>query len=241
MADPRSYRSLDAERIAAAINALTVRIRERFPDASLAQVSSELLTIANEHGSRVTRIARPQPGLRLLVGALLAAGAALMIYVVTLIDFSKTTADSVYSVLQGIEASLNIVVLSVAALLFLFTAEQRLQRSRALRALAELRSIVHVIDMHQLTKDPGALLAGGQPTANSPPRTMTPFQLGRYLDYCSELLALTGKVAALYAERMPDPVVVDAVSDLERLTTGLSQKVWQKISILEATQRGLKA
>jgi hypothetical protein len=70
---------------------------------------------------------------------------------------------------------------------------------------------------------------------------MTPFQLGRYLDYCSELLALTGKVAALYAERMPDPVVVDAVSDLERLTTGLSQKVWQKISILEATQRGLKA
>jgi hypothetical protein len=233
MAEQPAYRSLDGTRIAAAIRVLTERIRDRFPDASLAQVSSELLSIANEHGGRVARIARPHRVLRLLIGGLVAAALGLMVYVIALIDFTKTNADSVYSVLQGIEASINLAVLAAAALLFLFTWEQRLKRSRALRALAELRSIVHVIDMHQLTKDPAALLARGPTTPHSPPRTMTPFELGRYLDYCAELLALTGKVAALYAERLPDPVVVDAVSDLERLTTGLSQKVWQKISILE--------
>ena len=41
----------------------------------------------------------------------------------------------------------------------------------------------------------------------------------RYLDYCSEMLSLTSKVAALYAQAFPDPVVTDAVSDIERITS----------------------
>jgi hypothetical protein len=39
-------------------------------------------------------------------------------------------------------------------------------------------------------------------------------------------------VAALYADKLRDPVVIDAVGDIERLTTDLSQKIWQKINIL---------
>jgi hypothetical protein len=62
---------------------------------------------------------------------------------------------------------------------------------------------------------------------------MTPFELGRYLDYCSEMLALTAKVAALYAQTFPDPVVVEAVNDIEMLATNLSGKIWQKIAILQ--------
>jgi hypothetical protein len=229
-----SYRTLDGAKIASVIDALALRITERFPDASLAKVARELHDIAREHRRRVARIGRAQIVLRVVVTLLVLAGFALLTYVLGLIDFSKTNTDSVYSVLQGIEAAINITVLMAAALLFLGTMEQRQRRTRALRALAELRSIVHVIDMHQLTKDPAALLAGGSPTRHSPDRSMTPFELGRYLDYCSELLALTGKVAALYAEAIPDAIVVEAVSDIERLTTALSQKVWQKISILHA-------
>jgi len=33
---------------------------------------------------------------------------------------------------------------------------------------------------------------------------MSPFLLCRYLDYCSELLSLTGKLAALYAQSFSD-------------------------------------
>ena len=47
------------------------------------------------------------------------------------------------------------------------------------------------------------------------------------------MLSLTAKVAALYAQVFPDPVVTDAVSDIERITSGLSQKIWQKIMILQ--------
>jgi len=59
-------------------------------------------------------------------------------------------------------------------------------------------------------------------------------ELGGYLDYCSELLSLTSKLAALYAERFSDSVVLQAVDEVETLTTGLSRKIWQKIMMLDA-------
>ncbi|MEK6222153.1 MAG: hypothetical protein N2D54_07880 [Chloroflexota bacterium] len=46
------------------------------------------------------------------------------------------------------------------------------------------------------------------------------------------MLSLTGKVAALYAQFIDDPVVLDAVSRVELLTTAMSRKVWQKLMIL---------
>ena len=87
--------------------------------------------------------------------------------------------------------------------------------------------------MHQLTKDPSMGVNVGSDTPSSPRRTLTRFELTRYLDYCSEMLSLTSKVAALYAQALPDPVVTDAVSDIERIASGLSQKIWQKIMILQ--------
>jgi len=87
--------------------------------------------------------------------------------------------------------------------------------------------------MHQLTKDPVALVQ-----ERAPPRSMTKFQLTRYLDYCAEMLALIGKLAALYAERMRDPVVIEAVTEIENLTTGLARKIWQKISLIGEIEEG---
>jgi hypothetical protein len=133
--------------------------------------------------------------------------------------------------IQSLEAAVNLLILFGGAAWFLLTLEERFKRQRALDALHELRSLAHVIDMHQLTKDPTMLL-GAPRTAASPERTMTRFELTRYLDYCAEMLALIGKLAALYAERMRDSVVIEAVNDIENLTTDLARKIWQKIMII---------
>ena len=61
---------------------------------------------------------------------------------------------------------------------------------------------------------------------------MSRFELSRYLDYCSEMLSLTGKVAALYIQDFDDEVALAAVNEVEDLTTGLSRKIWQKLMIL---------
>lgn len=111
--------------------------------------------------------------------------------------------------------------------------ETRIKRARALRAIYELRSFAHVVDMHQLTKDPDYYRGGIIQTRHSPKRELTLPQLMRYLDYCSETLSITSKIAALYVQQFSDAVVLAAVSDVETLCDGLSRKVWQKMTIAE--------
>jgi len=228
------YRALDPAKVIETIELLRQRIAERFPGAGLVGVAAELLQIAKENSARAERISRRNVPLRVAIVVLLAGGLAGLLWIVRLIDFSRTSSDNVYSVLQGIEAAANLIVLIGAALFFLVTLEERLKRRRAMRALHELRSIVHVIDMHQLTKDPSSSVSIGGKTPSSPARTLSRAEVTRYLDYCSEMLSLTSKVAVLFAQGFPEPTVTEAVSDIERIAAGLSQKIWQKINILEA-------
>jgi hypothetical protein len=242
-ADPlariRPNRTLDPLKVIETIAMLQKRIAERFPGAGLVAVCGELLALAREDSVRARRIGRRHILLRLLVLALAVTGIVLFIWILNQVDFSRTptSADSLYSVFQGIEALANMVVLMGAAMLFLITLEQRLKRRRALRALHELRAIVHVIDMHQLTQDPSAGVVVGGNTPSSPARTLKPYELSRYLDYCSEMMALASKIAVMFAQSFPDPVVTEAVSDIERIASGLSQKIWQKIIIIDSLIR----
>ena len=140
--------------------------------------------------------------------------------------------DSVADMLQTIESGINDAVFLGLAIYFLISLEQRIKRRRALALIHRLRSIAHIVDMHQLTKDPDRVRADRTATASSPRPELSLDALGRYLDYCSELLSLTSKIAALFGERRSDPVVLAAVNEVEQLATGLSTKIWQKITIL---------
>jgi len=237
LARAQTNRALDPQRVIETIGTLQKRISERFPGAGLGAVCGELLTVARESSARARRIGRRHILLRLIVLALSVTGIGLFVWILRQVDFSRTATESAYTVFQGMEALANLVVLTGAALIFLITVEQRLKRRRALRALHELRAIVHVIDMHQLTKDPSTVVSVGGNTPSSPARTLKPYELSRYLDYCSEMMSLTSKVAVLFAQSFPDPIVTDAVSDIERIASGLSQKIWQKIMILDALIR----
>jgi hypothetical protein len=148
---------------------------------------------------------------------------------------------SVAELLQGLDAATNEVIVLSLGLYFLASLEARLKRRAALRRLHRLRSVAHVVDMHQLTKDPEYALRPVTPTASSPMRDFSRTQLARYLDYCSELLALTSKLAALHAQHLQDPVVLDAVNDIETLTADLSRKIWQKITIIDIGNTQLAA
>jgi hypothetical protein len=217
---------------------LESRIQERFPGAGLRTVCAELVQIARQTGERSRQIARPHSGLR--VGGILFVLAAVctLAFVSVRIFASTRASDDLAGTIQGIDAAFNLIVLMGGVVYFVFSLEQRAKRRGALKALHELRSIIHVIDMHQLTKDPISDCTVSAATPSSPKRTLTPFQLTRYLDYCSEMLSLAAKVAALYAQSFPDPVVTEAVNDLERTASSISQKIWQKIDI---QQRGLEA
>ena len=63
---------------------------------------------------------------------------------------------------------------------------------------------------------------------------LTREQLAHYFDYCTEMLSLVGKTAALFAEDTTDGDVLDAVEGIETLTSDMALKVWQKIAIIQA-------
>ena len=80
-----------------------------------------------------------------------------------------------------------------------------------------------------------------QRTKSSRARTMTPFELIRYLDYCSEMYSLTAKVATLYAQSSSDSLVISTITEIEQVTANLGAKVWQKIDMIQADENKHRA
>lgn len=230
------YQSLNANKLHSTIVRLRHRIAERFPGSGLAAVCGELVGLAEKARDATDRLTRPMLVLRLASGALIlliVAGLAVTIYSLSTPEASMTLPDFV----QILEAGINDLVLIGLGVFFLMSAERRLKRRKVLAAISELRSIAHIVDMHQLTKDPQHTLRKIVDTPASPARGFDRATLSRYLDYCSEMLSLTGKIAALYVQRFDDSVVLASVNEVEALTTGLSSKIWQKLMILETSER----
>jgi hypothetical protein len=206
------------------------RIRDRFPEASLATTCDKLMAIASETGKTIAWIKRPNYFIRIsswiFIGMLVLSLARS--WFALKITFSGMNAADFF---QMVDAGFNSIVLLGAAGLFLTTFESRRKRKRVINSVNKLKCIAHIIDAHQLTKDPQSMAE--KKTENSPEHALTDYELGRYLDYCSEMLSVTSKVAFLYVQNFDDPVANQAVNDLEALTTGLSSKVWQKITMVQ--------
>jgi hypothetical protein len=234
-----SYRHLDLEKTRETLRLLRARIDERFPGSGLSQVARELGDVAMETEAKVVWISTPNYLMRAAAGVLIAGILGVLGLSVLTVDWTIGNFP-LTEFIQVTEAAFNDLVLIGAAIFFLVSVETRVKRARILASLNELRAIAHVIDMHQLTKDPTDRVVGRQETPSSPRRDLSSFELSRYLDYCSELLSLVSKLASIYAQHFPEGTVVSAVNELENLTTGLSRKIWQKIVILQGSNPKLE-
>jgi len=222
---------LDYDKIVITIERLERRIAERFPNSGLQMVVKDFLMISKSSKKNIEWISRPHFILRFFSYFIILISFAALVFSISQIDL-KNDLNTITNIIQASEALFSELVLVGAAVFFMVTIETRLKRARTSKYLNELRVIAHVIDMHQLTKDPGMHDHHNLDTENSPNRELNTFELQRYLDYCSEGLALIGKVAALYAQSLPNEVVVRTVNEIEELSSGLSRKVWQKLIIL---------
>lgn len=229
---------LDADAVLSTIIRLEHRIAARFPERGLTAVAGRLRVVATDVRD-ATHARDPLRVLRAACRVLIALLALLMVVVIVLAVaelVGRSSQDPLPTLewLRGLETTINDAVFVGIAILFLWLLPTRIERGRVLRVLHRMRSLAHVIDMHQLTKDPERFSSAFRPTPESVNNTMTPSEMASYLDYCSELLSLVGKTAALYAERTTDSAVLATISDIEALTTGMSRKVWQKVALLPA-------
>jgi uncharacterized protein with PQ loop repeat len=229
--------NLSSQKILKTINLLQKRIEERFSGSSLSMVCGDLSSVAQNSDETVTHIQKNRTGYRILVFVFVTAVLASSTFALSTL---RTNNEEVTLVqfLQVLDAVFNIILLVGGAIIFLVSIENRTKRRRVIKAVNALRCLAHVIDSHQLTKDPSYLDQADIQTVHSPKRNMTPFELGRYLDYCSEMLSLVSKVGFLYVQNYDDPNATKSVRDLEEMTNGLSRKIWQKIMIIHNERQG---
>ena len=226
-----AYSTLRADCVVETIERLELRIQERFPEAGLAKVAGQLVETAKRCAQEAELLCRPALPIRVSVYGIWAAGAAGVLWLLASLHYDGFDGEATTAI-QFLEPAMNLAVLVGIGVLTLAGMEERWKRGRALDYLHELRSILHVVDMHQLTKDPSRQVMRLQPTEHSPVQRIHGAHLERYLDYCSEMVSLAGKLAALLAQSCRDPEVVGAANDVEQLATGLSRKMWQKIMIM---------
>jgi hypothetical protein len=229
------YQELRLDRILETLRALQDRIDARFPGAGLGRVARELTTVGETTAPLLEKVRRPNLYLRTGVGLVILLLVAVVISLVMRFQGLRADIDGFSSLLQTIESGVQDVVFLSAAIYFMATIEGRLKRKTVLENLHRLRSIVHVIDMHQLTKDPEQVLSPTLMPTTAKSREMTRFELVRYLDYCAEMLSISSKMAALHVQYVNDPVVLDAVNDIEVLASDLASRIWQKIVILDTS------
>ena len=225
---------LDAREVRLTVDRLEERIAARFPGRGIVRLAARLAGLVDEVESVApginTRLRRARVVSRVAAGLVLVA--TLVAVALALRDTLDDGVRSSIDWLPLIETTINDLVYAAIALYFLYSIPERLQRGRSLALLHRVRSLAHVVDMHQLTKDPERFRTDFVPTPRSVDPQLGPQEMERYLEYCSEMLSLIGKTAALVAEESRDAVVLDAVGGIETLTTSLSRKLWQKIALL---------
>ena len=222
------YQQLNIDKIIEIIQTLSLRIQDRFPQADLLNVNSELKELAIKSKATNAQLAKPYILIRIAFILLIFIASASIIYTMFMLKFD----DSLLAVQNFItvsEAFLNETVTIGFAFYFLYKFEDFIKQKKILTALQELRTIAHIIDLHQLTKDPTHILA--EKTKNSPKREFTKAEVSRYLIYCSEMLSLTSKIAATYVFNNKDEMILNTIHDIEVLCSTLASKIWQKIEL----------
>ncbi len=227
------YRALDPDKIISTAELLARRVYERFPDSALTEIAAEFVALARSASDVARWLGAPHRPVRAGVWLGLVTLAAAAVGAVWSLDLQMAAFSTLSDLLQGLDSAISDVVFIAVAVFFLLSIEGRIKRKRALGVIHQLRAMAHIIDMHQLTKDPERVAGRGEATTSSPERPLSPFELTRYLDYSSELLALISKLGALLVQGFDDPATRGAVNEIEELTAGMSRKIWQKITIID--------
>lgn len=227
-----TYRALDPHHLRRTTTKIIDQIDETFPGSGLSGVGAAFRGLTDESLEKVNDLNTPIWRIRILSGILI----LITLLVVVVLPLTLTFQDSFTSwadFLEGTDAGFHLLAIIGGGIYFIASWERRVKRNLALDALSELRAMAHIIDMHQISKDPGLEHITPLPEGQVDTRTVrSDAELALYLDFSSDMLSIVGKLASLYAKKLHDRDVLDAVNEIESLTNGLCGKLWQKIMII---------
>jgi hypothetical protein len=217
-------RALDADEIMATLTAIGHRIGAEFPSSDLVQSHADLMQLTRQTRANVANVRRTPWFIRL---AFIVAVIVLLILLSLLgkIILGVRATDELSDLMQGLDSAIvtgNVFTSGIAV--YILSLDTQLRRKRGLVALNEIRDTAHAIDMQEIVQSSNraanSKFSGNASYAN--------FDACGYLDCCSDMLSICGKLAALYSQAMHDNFIVDTVANIERLTAELSHKMWRR-------------
>ena len=213
---------LDSNKITETAIGVSKEIFSAFPKSGLSNLSRELVRYSKDVSILSKKISAPNWPLRISIFVICGLMLIIPFFAIKLIFYKVELTTSVSDFMQGFDALVNEIVFIGIGIYFLSSIETRIKRKKVLKILHELRSMAHVIDARQLTKNSLMFREGG-----------ADLSVAQYLKHCTELLSIISSIAAISVQNFSDHISVDAVNDVESLCNGLSRKIWQKIAILE--------
>jgi len=142
-----------------------------------------------------------------------------------------------HDILAKLDAFCNLILVFTAVFYTLYSLDKAYSKKQISKLLIGLSDFIHLIDMHQINKDPNHLKDDYVNAKHSPVKTLNKFELQRYLDYTSESIALGSKMAYQVLECFPnDQKIMSRVNELHILCDGITTNIWQKIIILDSIE-----
>ncbi len=166
------YRTIDPTKLILTTSKMADRVEEHFPKSGLASVANEVAAVAEGTVARVAEIKKPRLGLRILIGImvlLVISGPLVCSVVLSFRDDMTNLGDF----LQATDAGLHMILVLAGGIVFLVGMENRMRRNQALEALSEFRSLAHLVDLHQINKDPVSMMAPNQTMTAAPSAVIT--------------------------------------------------------------------
>src|ERR671912_510146 len=92
----RRYRRLDPRLIIATAGKLEQRVAERFPDSGLKRVAAELALLSEDLAASAKALEAPIWWVRILIGLAILAGAAIFLFVGTILSFDRISSGEAF-------------------------------------------------------------------------------------------------------------------------------------------------
>ena len=224
-----NFDEIQASKVTGTIDILAKRIEERFPGSNLAQVCDKLRQVSCEAEAKAAEIQGSKPATHTRFAIVLLI-ALLLIVAIIIASYFDDRSD----ILQLIDIIITFFIAAIGVASYFWYYDRHERRKKVLPELNRLRNIAHVVDIHQLKKDPSRLYWIKDHSENE--NRLPPKETARYLEYCSEMYSLIGKIAAFYGQQTDDAVIISGVNEIELFTTGLSRKTWQKLIVMQDSQ-----
>lgn len=227
--------SIGAKGLADAAASLESRIRARFPTSSLLNNASWLRVLVGNAPSETRAYQRRFMALRLVFVVIALAIAGGLIFAVYQLNLNYKPA-SLVDLAQLVESGINDVIFLSIGAFFLFRIEPWIKRRRMLLFLGRLRDLVHVTQLLQMHKDPERVVRPDDRSTEVTPELgaigTSAFLMGKYLDYCLDMLTLISAVAAFVGRDVTDKQLRDGVWEIEELCSTISAKISNKTLML---------